>query len=65
MPSDQSAFSKNSSHTGNQVILPERRRLLDGSHAEVLLMSMEKYFKFLPEEQKGVFTKDDRAEKAS
>ena len=26
------------------------------SHAEVLLMSMEKYFKFLPEEQKGVFT---------
>jgi hypothetical protein len=29
---------------------------LDGSQAEVLLMSMEKYFKFLLEEQKDVFT---------
>jgi hypothetical protein len=44
-----------SSHTGNQVIL-QARAALDGSQAEVLLMSMEKYFTFLPEEQKGVFT---------
>jgi hypothetical protein len=29
---------------------------LDGGDPEVLLMSMEKYFKFLPEEQKGAFT---------
>src|SRR5438309_5635444 len=30
---------------------------LDGGDPEVLLRSMEKYFKFLPEEQKGAFTK--------
>ena len=29
---------------------------LDGGDPEVLLMSMEKYFEFLPEEQKGAFT---------
>jgi hypothetical protein len=29
---------------------------LGGRDGEVLLMSMEKYFKFHPEEQKGVFT---------
>ncbi len=29
---------------------------LDGGDPEVLLMSMEKYFKFLPEDQKGAFT---------
>ena len=29
---------------------------LDGGHPEVLLISMERYFKFLPEEQKGAFT---------
>jgi hypothetical protein len=29
---------------------------LDGGGPEVLLMSMEKYFKFLPEEQKDAFT---------
>jgi hypothetical protein len=29
---------------------------LDAGDPEVLLMSMEKYFKFLPEKQKGAFT---------
>ena len=28
---------------------------LDGGDPEILLMSMEKYFKFLPEEHKGAF----------